>query len=229
MGAIAEIVRVLASGGRGLIYVWAMEQQRGKKKSTYLKQNKANRHEEQQEESVINDHERGKVKEQNCENKVYLDGQGPEGNLVNMETSTSGAAALPVHINRTEFVQQDMLVPWKLKAQKKKEALCERKGKHKKEPGSCCRCRCNRHHANKASGDSQNIEQKSETAQSFDDNRKDDQYKPKPDNGPEQVFHRFYHVFKQGELDRLCKQLKVEIVKSYYDEGNWCIIFQKVS
>lgn len=44
------------------------------------------------------------------------------------------------------------------------------------------------------------------------------------------TFLRFYHVFEENELETLCKQFKnISIVKSYYDQGNWCVIFEKNS
>lgn len=44
------------------------------------------------------------------------------------------------------------------------------------------------------------------------------------------TFLRFYHVFEENELETLCKQFEnISIVKSYYDQGNWCVIFQKNS
>lgn len=43
------------------------------------------------------------------------------------------------------------------------------------------------------------------------------------------TFLRFYHVFEENELENLCREIKnIEIVKSYYDQGNWCIIFKKI-
>lgn len=43
------------------------------------------------------------------------------------------------------------------------------------------------------------------------------------------TFLRFYHVFEEYELDNLCKEIEaIEIVKSYYDQGNWCVIFRKI-
>lgn len=44
-----------------------------------------------------------------------------------------------------------------------------------------------------------------------------------------QTFLRFYHVFDEPELERLCQQFSefISIEKSYYDQGNWCVIFQK--
>ncbi|KAK4887269.1 hypothetical protein RN001_003540 [Aquatica leii] len=45
----------------------------------------------------------------------------------------------------------------------------------------------------------------------------------------DKLFLRFYHVFEKGELEEMCKDLdNVEIVKSYYDEGNWCILLKKI-
>ncbi|XP_046486288.1 alkylated DNA repair protein alkB homolog 8 [Neodiprion pinetum] len=42
-------------------------------------------------------------------------------------------------------------------------------------------------------------------------------------------FLRFYHVFEEGELSSLCSELhNVLITNTYYDQGNWCIILEKV-
>uniref|UniRef100_A0A3B5ASM3 tRNA (carboxymethyluridine(34)-5-O)-methyltransferase n=1 Tax=Stegastes partitus TaxID=144197 RepID=A0A3B5ASM3_9TELE len=42
------------------------------------------------------------------------------------------------------------------------------------------------------------------------------------------VFHRYYHVFQQGELEQLCGQVAgVTVQSSYHDQGNWCIILEK--
>ncbi|RMC07338.1 hypothetical protein DUI87_16797 [Hirundo rustica rustica] len=43
------------------------------------------------------------------------------------------------------------------------------------------------------------------------------------------VFHRFYHVFCEGELEAVCRSLDcVRVQKSYYDQGNWCVILEKL-
>lgn len=45
----------------------------------------------------------------------------------------------------------------------------------------------------------------------------------------QKVFLRYYHVFEDGELEALCKMnSSVEIVKSYYDQGNHCVIIKKL-
>ena len=44
----------------------------------------------------------------------------------------------------------------------------------------------------------------------------------------EQVYHRFYHVFVEGELEKLCSDVGGNtVVKSYHDRGNWCIVLRK--
>ena len=44
------------------------------------------------------------------------------------------------------------------------------------------------------------------------------------------VLHRYYHTFVEGELERLCGTIEnVDVVDSYYDQGNWCIVLKKHS
>ncbi|KAL8191047.1 UNVERIFIED_CONTAM: hypothetical protein K2H54_066959 [Gekko kuhli] len=45
---------------------------------------------------------------------------------------------------------------------------------------------------------------------------------------PSPVFHRFYHVFCEGELEQVCKSLDcIKVIESYYDQGNWCVVLEK--
>ena len=42
-------------------------------------------------------------------------------------------------------------------------------------------------------------------------------------------FLRFYHVFENGELEKLCSNIpSTEVKDVYYDQGNWCVVLQKV-
>ena len=42
------------------------------------------------------------------------------------------------------------------------------------------------------------------------------------------VYHRYYHVFQDGELRELCSHLShVTVEKYYYDKGNWCVVLRK--
>ncbi|XP_021236173.1 alkylated DNA repair protein alkB homolog 8 isoform X1 [Numida meleagris] len=43
------------------------------------------------------------------------------------------------------------------------------------------------------------------------------------------VFHRYYHVFREGELEAACRSVDcVRILKNYYDQGNWCVVLEKL-
>ncbi|NXW59405.1 ALKB8 protein, partial [Eurystomus gularis] len=43
------------------------------------------------------------------------------------------------------------------------------------------------------------------------------------------VFHRYYHVFCEGELEAACRSLDcVRVRSSYYDQGNWCVVLEKL-
>ena len=138
LDAVTEMSRVLRPGGRGLVYVWAKEQRRESNMSSYLKQNKKNYKKKDQSQS------------------------DPSSSK-----SEVGDFGLPVHVNRTEFQHQDVLVPWKLKQSEEK--------------------------------------------------------------GGDREFKRFYHVFEAGELDDLIEQVdSLKVIDSYYDQGNWCCIFEKV-
>ncbi|KAH8269617.1 hypothetical protein KR018_010538 [Drosophila ironensis] len=139
LAALREMARVLRSGGRALVYVWAKDQRRDDKKSAYLRQNKA-------------------VNKQRTTEQQQRQKQQQE--LEQLPNNTP----LPVHTNRTEFQQQDVLVPWKTKDEQRT------------------------------------------------------------------TFLRYYHVFEEQELERLVTQLpEVRLVKSYYDQGNHCVIFEKVT
>ncbi|KPJ01040.1 Alkylated DNA repair protein alkB-like 8 [Papilio xuthus] len=45
---------------------------------------------------------------------------------------------------------------------------------------------------------------------------------------PESTLLRFYHVFEEGELEQLCVSSELIVEKSFYDEGNWCVVCKKV-
>lgn len=88
-----EISRVLAVGGQALVYVWAKEQCRNQNLSTYLKQSKTN-----------------KQKAHTTENETTK-----EYCIQSIEVN------LPVHTNRSNFIHNDLLVPWKLNQKKEQE------------------------------------------------------------------------------------------------------------
>ncbi|XP_011196240.1 alkylated DNA repair protein alkB homolog 8 [Zeugodacus cucurbitae] len=101
LASIREMARLLRRGGRALIYVWAKDQRaNNNKKSAYLLQNKA-----------LNKNKTTVEQQRQCAAEEVQRQQQPE----QFHDSLPGAPQLPVHTNRTDFMQQDVLVPWKLK------------------------------------------------------------------------------------------------------------------
>ncbi|XP_050098644.1 alkylated DNA repair protein alkB homolog 8 [Anopheles aquasalis] len=100
--AISEMIRVLRTGGRALIYVWAKNQEENAKKSSYLRQNKQNNKPKPVE---------------NPEQQTVASSIAAVECVAGMPECT-----LPVHTNRTPFQHQDLLVPWKLRTESNEEA-----------------------------------------------------------------------------------------------------------
>lgn len=227
--AISELVRVLRPGGQALVYVWAMEQEINKVKSKYLKEKEfdgspsvrdnSNSHgngckqtgedskqqhisddscdissnskhqecdvvksdnscqwTERQTTEICNENSHGIQQSSDSKMKTQThfgdNKQLDSSNLPNKSSEQYGKQhkELVVHKNRTNFQQQDLLVPWQLKGGARSEA-----------------------------------------------------------GGGEQVFHRFYHVFQRGELERLCGHVTgCQVVNGYHDQGNWAVILQKM-
>ncbi|XP_059059487.1 alkylated DNA repair protein alkB homolog 8 [Achroia grisella] len=46
---------------------------------------------------------------------------------------------------------------------------------------------------------------------------------------PESTLLRYYHVFEENELRDLCEEVpQLSVVSSFYEEGNWCVICEKI-
>lgn len=183
--AVAEMLRVARPGGQILVTVWAFEQRRKKEgKSKYL----------------------GNDGKEGCDGRfgdVDIDGTKSGSRLaeVKAEIPTSiekdendknanclNVANLEIHENRTDFKQQDLLVPWHFKAVNQKKL-------------------------------------KQTTTSTAKDDSSDNV------GNPERVFHRYYHVFKEGELEAMVQSIDaydVKLLHSYYDQGNWGVIFRKL-
>ncbi|EDW01655.1 alkylated DNA repair protein alkB homolog 8 [Drosophila grimshawi] len=98
LAALLEMARVLRPGGRGLVYVWAKDQRKNDKKSSYLRQNKA----------VNKQHTTEQAQRQKLAQQL-------ENMEMDQQQQLQMQVPLPVHTNRTEFQQQDVYVPWKTK------------------------------------------------------------------------------------------------------------------
>ena len=53
---------------------------------------------------------------------------------------------------------------------------------------------------------------------------------PSDNVGGEITYHRYYHVFTEGELDQLIEKYveNLHVISSYYDHSSWCIVAEKV-
>lgn len=51
--------------------------------------------------------------------------------------------------------------------------------------------------------------------------------KEKLEKEPSTTLLRYYHVFQDGELEKLCDLPNLVVEKSFYEEGNWCVICRK--
>ncbi len=98
--AVDELVRILRPGGKGLVYVWALEQERNNKKSNYLKA--VSNTSEHEAKSTAGD---TRLKPTSGEGKV------PKDDI------------LRIHTNRTRFEAQDLLVPWHLRKPKEQDDM----------------------------------------------------------------------------------------------------------
>lgn len=44
----------------------------------------------------------------------------------------------------------------------------------------------------------------------------------------ESTFLRYYHVFEENELGKMCSKISnIVVIKHYYDQGNWCALIKK--
>lgn len=227
-------MRLLKPGGRALIYVWAFEQEYNKLKSKYLKDQKKEHHGNQG------------LADNTSEDSQEAHGERTEGKTHSVLSGTD--SKLSIHTNRTAFNTQDLLVPWHLKGGKKqgeKESgegvkKEKRKERMRKSSGnllsasslsSTDRIDCNPDvrqdfDSDMPSGSSQNP---SNPSQSTDSELQATISKSESENGSPPIFHRYYHVFQQGELEQLCGLVSGVVVQSsYHDQGNWCVILEKV-
>jgi alkylated DNA repair protein alkB family protein 8 len=59
--------------------------------------------------------------------------------------------------------------------------------------------------------------------------KKKEQKKDKSENDGDQVYLRYYHVFQSKELESLFEEIQnAHVVHSYYEQGNWCAVFEKL-
>ncbi|XP_028320964.1 alkylated DNA repair protein alkB homolog 8 isoform X2 [Gouania willdenowi] len=227
LAAVRELVRLLKPGGRALIYVWAFEQEHNKQKSKYLKDHNG-------KQNLIKNTSEGS--QEPCE----YPSKCSDGACTPTDYMPVTDGKLSVHTNRTAFNTQDLLVPWHLKEGKRQEEkVSEDTGKNKRKSNKASVNSCLSSSESPQSDSSPSVDcslsrsgtNTSKTTHSLGSNplSSDGNTHPsKLETSPAPVFHRFYHVFQQGELEQLCAQVsQVKVLRSYHDQGNWCVILLK--
>uniref|UniRef100_A0AAQ4SA32 CWF19 like cell cycle control factor 2 n=1 Tax=Gasterosteus aculeatus aculeatus TaxID=481459 RepID=A0AAQ4SA32_GASAC len=205
--AVRELVRLLKPGGRALIYVWAFEQEYKKQRSKYLK-------EHPEKHSPTEDAQTGSSQEAHGESSIHTSRR-----LEDLQDATE--SKLSVHTNRTAFNTQDLLVPWHLKEGKKQVDEESREGERKDETKE----KSQKTNTGFGSG----LDTSAKPSASGDTTPTcGSALKSESEISAAPVFHRYYHVFQQGELEQLCGQeAGVTLQSSYHDQGNWCVILEK--
>lgn len=144
--------------------------------------------------------------------------------------SKQSGMKLGIHTNRTAFKTQDLLVPWHLKDEKIQrgeysgEDLENKKKDDKKASSGYGLCSVNGSDSTPGSDSKMCVGSRVGTSSESGTS---------PGREPEcsvPVYHRYYHLFQQGELEQLCAQIPgVRVQSSYHDQGNWCLILEKTA
>ncbi|XP_071951542.1 tRNA (carboxymethyluridine(34)-5-O)-methyltransferase alkbh8-like [Antedon mediterranea] len=223
---LKEIVRVLRPGGKALVTVWALEQEKNKKKSTYLKKTKS--------DAKSRSNKIGAIQDRKIENKLGVE----DINISNLNIEelsddklcSSGGATQGDKIDSLKVCGEEAGTTLMNSSD-----LSETTGKSESATSEITI------NENVASLGDTGVEAPVNSDLNVHSNRtqfkQQDMLVPWHFKKPGEkvtsekdfeVYHRFYHVFVDGELQSLCSELSdVTIDKCYYVEGNWFIIFQK--
>ncbi|XP_072040234.1 tRNA (carboxymethyluridine(34)-5-O)-methyltransferase ALKBH8-like [Amphiura filiformis] len=241
--AVQEIVRILNSGGQALIYVWAVEQERNKKKSNYLKDSKTsdkvqianNGATDCEQEAVDTNLETERRNGDACLQKPVTDSSiSNQNSKVTVKESHSITASpsnvgcsdtsqdccksqgtadredVPDIERRNGVGEKGVSVPQGNDLQTTDNTLPIHKNRTQfVQPDLLVPWHLKIKKDTSQGSPSKDLTAQNEAAQSV-------------------VYHRYYHVFKEGELEKLCLCVgDTEVVSSYYDQGNWCVVFKK--
>lgn len=223
LAAVRELLRLLKPGGQALIYVWAFEQEYNKQRSKYLKD------QSKEEYSVTNSTAEGSRDQSESSGQPGEDEHSSAGNTQCASKLSDGK--LSIHTNRTAFKAQDLLVPWHVKDGKIQrgghsgENLKDKRKDHNKASPGYGLCSVHGSDGNPGSDFSMSLG-------SSVGNSSESRSSPgsETESSSVAVFHRYYHLFQQGELEQLCGQIPgVKVQSSYHDQGNWCVLLEKTA
>ncbi|XP_065188736.1 alkylated DNA repair protein alkB homolog 8-like [Sycon ciliatum] len=208
LNALRQLLRVTRPGGRVLVYVWAQEQEKSATKGRKKKEPSLN----------------ADVVGNGCSDK-----KGAAHGHAGIGTEADKREA-----QRTNFQQQDVLVPWKFAEPGKKKPKSG-DAKEKSRTSSCSSAGNGSDVAassnSSAPGETSVIT--SDSASTADGSVTADAAEAGGSAAAAgqsgEVYQRFYHVFVRSELRELCDELLTvaTLADYYHDKGNWCAVLEK--
>ena len=100
--------------------------------------------------------------------------------------------------------EQDVMVPWVMKGKVVKKV----KGRGR---------------AKKGGGESEGV------GEGEQEKEKEQGPQPQPQQEGDKTFHRYYHLYKQGELEEGVREAGGVVVESGYEKDNWWAIAERAS
>ncbi|XP_073840030.1 uncharacterized protein [Musca autumnalis] len=82
----------------------------------------------------------------------------------------------------------------------------------------------------KSSGEETTLQNRNQSTESWEHSNSSTTSLDSPSQGGATTHHRYYHVFREGELDALINHhvASLHIVSSYYERASWCVVAEKV-
>ena len=212
LAALKELVRVVRTGGQILLYVWALEQDLEKIKMKRLKEKEFC--EETGEETLISlshksksieeDIKRSELDSSNCENiesHPFEQKKDEEETAVSKESHESFSS-----FNSAVDHAGDS---WKFRVNENRNMF------EQQDVFVPWKYRGNNN---------------SKLMKKESKGRSEGEQTLSPPQDKDRVYHRYYHVFKEGELIGLCERLdNVGVRRHYYEKGNWCVLLEKLN
>lgn len=213
--AVKELLRILRPGGKLLIYVWAMEQELQKVKSKYLKESKLHGSNYGDGIHVT------KGMPHNAENNKYND----EMTQI-LDTFTNSCASsdketvleIPNSCTNASCVESLSCIDDQHLSSTSQDTT----------QTSTLPDSCDDHNAIKDTNTCPNCLSVHKNRTHFQQQDVLVPWERKDKDSNTKCFHRYYHVFKEGELEEMCGMIEgCQVIDRYYDQGNWAVILQK--
>lgn len=226
--AIKELVRIVKPHGCVLIYVWALEQDKDPANGGPLDEKKDKERRLREEIASVSSEAAFAENDKGAECKDAV-----KGNQSTVEIDQEQESAAEPRTGKSEICEEDMT--------EAETRVNTRDSSSKNKFSRNCDVASEKTRSTIAINESRNVFKQQDllvpwhfrggkggkgSAESSNELSKTDS-NDKATN-LSQIYHRFYHVFVEGELEELCSVIKgVKVVKSYHDRGNWCVIIQK--